>query len=102
MTDICITLTVREEKSREFWLTLQELEFLNRQASGYVGTTIDRSPDDKHRLTVRLRWRTRQAVEQYMQSYAFEVLRDALHVLTTSARIEMEKRLTENMMEENV
>jgi quinol monooxygenase YgiN len=90
MIEIHVDLTLREGKSHEFFLTLQELDRLNRQASGYLGADIHRHPDDQNRLTVLLCWQTRRDAEQYQQSYAFAILRGALRVLTVSSQIELQ------------
>lgn len=89
MVAIVITMCVRPEKDQELLVTLHELESLNRQATGYVGTTVHRDPEEKQVITLCEQWQTRKDLEHYMQSHAFEVLRGAIKVLTSSAEIEI-------------
>ena len=89
MITMSITMYMRPEKEQELLVTLNELESLNRQASGYVGTAIHRDPEEKQVITLCEEWQSRRDLDRYMQSQAFEILLGAIKVLTASVEIEI-------------
>ena len=88
-----VVLTVKFQafpaKQKELLQTLHELTDAMRQEHGFREARIDIDAENQNRVTFTETWETRQDADAYVQqSRYFQVLRGAMKVLTSSAKIE--------------
>jgi len=94
MEVVTVTMDIRPEKRREMLITLQELTERMRKEPGFVDARIRMNGKQRNALTFVEEWDTQDAVNAYMQSEYFSILKGALQVLTTSALITLSNGCT--------
>lgn len=89
MVVLTIKLQAFPAKQKELLQTLEELAFVMRQEKGFRDARIGIDAENQNLVTFIEMWESQQDADAYVQqSQYFQVLRGAMHVLTSFAQIE--------------
>lgn len=87
MDILTIEIQVIPAKQQELLQTFYELAPLKRKEKGFIDSRVQMDVRDGNRLTLVEEWETWDAMNTYMHSELFQILRGALKLLTSSAEM---------------